>query len=61
MLIQEDLSLQEKLKILTAAAKYDVSCTSSGVERKGKAGSMGSASEMGIAIVFRRMDGVFLC
>lgn len=52
MLIQEDLSLQEKLKILTAAAKYDVSCTSSGVERKGKAGSMGSASEMGICHSF---------
>ena len=31
MLIQENLSVQEKLKILTDAAKYDVACTSSGV------------------------------
>ena len=52
MLIQDNLSVQEKLKILTAAAKYDVSCTSSGVNRKGKAGSMGNASEMGICHSF---------
>ena len=38
MLIQENLSVQEKLKILTDAAKYDVACTSSGVRRKGKGG-----------------------
>ena len=34
MLIQENLTIDEKLKILTDAAKYDVACTSSGVERK---------------------------
>lgn len=45
MLIQENLSVQEKLKILTDAAKYDVACTSSGVRRKGKAGSIGNTSE----------------
>ena len=33
--IQEKLSIYEKLQILTDAAKYDVACTSSGVERKG--------------------------
>ena len=44
MLIQENLSVQDKLKILTDAAKYDVACTSSGVKRKGKAGSIGKAS-----------------
>ena len=37
MLIQENLSIQEKLRILTAAAKYDGSCTSSGVGRKRRA------------------------
>lgn len=52
MLIQENLSMQEKLRILTDAAKYDVACTSSGVERRGKAGSLGSASEMGICHSF---------
>ena len=52
MLIQENLSIQEKLRILTDAAKYDVSCTSSGVGRKGKKGSLGSASEAGICHSF---------
>lgn len=52
MLIQNHLSIQEKLKILTAAAKYDVSCTSSGVGRKGKSGHVGSTSEMGICHSF---------
>ena len=41
MLIQENLSIQEKLAILTDAAKYDVSCTSSGVSRRGRQGSLG--------------------
>ena len=37
-----------KLKILTDAAKYDVSCSSSGHERRGKDGHIGSAAAMGI-------------
>ena len=37
-----------KLKILADSAKYDVSCSSSGVERKGQKGKLGSASEAGI-------------
>lgn len=48
MVIQENLGIQEKLKILTGAARYDAACTSSGVRRKGKAGSLGSTSEAGI-------------
>lgn len=36
-----------KLKILADAAKYDVACTSSGVTRGGKKGSIGSASPAG--------------
>lgn len=52
MLIQENLSIQEKLKILTDAAKYDVACTSSGVQRRGKAGSIGNTSEAGICHSF---------
>ena len=46
-MLQMDQAL-EKLRILADSAKYDVSCSSSGVERKGKAGQMGSASEAGI-------------
>ena len=30
------MTVEEKLTILTDAAKYDVACTSSGVERRGK-------------------------
>ena len=52
MLIQENLSIQEKLRILSDAAKYDVSCTSSGVERRGKSGSLGNAAACGICHSF---------
>ena len=33
--IQTEMTLYEKLEILSDAAKYDVACTSSGVDRKG--------------------------
>ncbi|MBQ9699015.1 MAG: putative DNA modification/repair radical SAM protein [Lachnospiraceae bacterium] len=41
-----------KLKILTDAAKYDVACTSSGVERKGNGRDMGNAAAAGICHAF---------
>lgn len=41
-------SIMEKLKILTDAAKYDVSCSSSGHERRGQDGHLGSSAAMGI-------------
>lgn len=41
-----------KLKILTDAAKYDVSCTSSGVERKGNGRDMGNSAAAGICHAF---------
>ena len=37
MIIQESMTLKRKLEILSDAAKYDVACTSSGVDRKGDA------------------------
>ena len=52
MEITAGLSLAEKLKILSDAAKYDVACTSSGVERRGEKGTMGSASAAGICHSF---------
>lgn len=52
MLVQEGLSIEEKLKILTDAAKYDVACTSSGVDRRGKAGSLGNSIASGICHSF---------
>ena len=42
------MELQSKLKILSDAAKYDVSCSSSGSNRKNKAGGIGNAAESGI-------------
>ena len=38
----------EKLKVLADAAKYDVSCSSSGSNRKNKKGGLGDASPAGI-------------
>ena len=46
------MELLEKLKILSAAAKFDVACTSSGVDRSGKRGSLGSAAACGICHTF---------
>ena len=46
------MDVQEKLKILTEGAKYDVACTSSGVDRKGKRGRVGSAVACGICHSF---------
>lgn len=42
----------DKLKILTDAAKYDVACTSSGVNKKAAPGSIGNASAAGICHSF---------
>jgi putative DNA modification/repair radical SAM protein len=52
MLIQEELSVKKKLEILSDAAKYDVACTSSGVNRKGKAGTLGNTAVSGICHSF---------
>lgn len=52
MLIQEEMNLEEKLKILADAAKYDVACTSSGVERRGKKGFIGNTASGGICHSF---------
>lgn len=42
----------DKLTILADAAKYDVACTSSGVDRDGEKGALGSASSCGICHSF---------
>ena len=46
------MDMAQKLKILTDGAKYDVACTSSGVNRKGVRGKVGSASACGICHSF---------
>ncbi|WP_455617174.1 putative DNA modification/repair radical SAM protein [Eisenbergiella sp.] len=46
------MSIMDKLGILTDAAKYDVACTSSGNERKGDGTGMGNAIKAGICHSF---------
>lgn len=46
------MNVFDKLKILTDAAKYDVACTSSGVNKKPAAGGIGSAAASGICHSF---------
>lgn len=51
-LSQNTMSIKEKLGILSDAAKYDVACTSSGVDRKGNGRNMGNALASGICHSF---------
>lgn len=44
--------MEEKLAILSDAAKYDVACTSSGVDRKGEKGKLGNSVAAGICHSF---------
>lgn len=46
------MEINEKLRILSGAAKYDVSCSSSGSNRKSKKGDLGSTSSSGICHSF---------
>lgn len=50
--IREEMSVMEKLRILSDAAKYDVSCSSSGVERKGDGTGIGNTLAGGICHSF---------
>lgn len=50
--IATEMSLMEKLEILSDAAKYDVACTSSGSERKGDGKGIGNAVKAGICHSF---------
>ena len=52
MNIQQNMSLMEKLSILADAAKYDVACTSSGVDRRGKKDGIGNSVAAGICHSF---------
>lgn len=52
MYLEEHMGIFDKLKILTDAAKYDVACTSSGIDRKGSNKGMGNAAACGICHSF---------
>ena len=47
-----EMTLMEKLEILSDAAKYDVACTSSGVDRKGNGKGIGNCISGGICHSF---------
>ena len=47
-----NIDVFDKLTILSDSAKYDVACTSSGVDRGGKLGTIGSAAKAGICHSF---------
>lgn len=46
------MEISDKLRILSSAAKYDVSCSSSGSNRSSKKGNIGSVSSSGICHTF---------
>ena len=52
MVIRESMDLMEKLSILSDAAKYDVACTSSGVNRNGDGKGIGNSVAAGICHSF---------
>ncbi len=52
MEIAKDMDLYQKLEILSDAAKYDVACTSSGIDRKGSGKGMGNCTAAGICHSF---------
>lgn len=52
MNIMQNMTISEKLAILTDAAKYDVACTSSGVDRSNNGQGMGDAHACGICHTF---------
>lgn len=50
--LSTEMTLMEKLQILTDAAKYDVACTSSGIDRSGDGTGMGNTKLAGICHSF---------
>ena len=60
-LSSQTLSLSEKLNLLADAAKYDVACTSSGVNRAGKQGHLAIRSPAVSVTAFLPTDAVSLC
>ncbi len=52
MITRESMTLMEKLQILADAAKYDVACTSSGIDRKSGGQGIGNSIAAGICHSF---------
>ena len=60
MIIKENMSIMEKLEILSDAAKYDVSCSSSGVECNNNGSGIGNSKACGICHSFSADGRYFL-
>lgn len=60
MKVNFSLSLEEKLQILSDAAKYDVACTSSGSDRRGKKAVWGTPVLQVSVTALPQTEGVFL-
>lgn len=52
LMTEQDMPLMDKLAVLTDSAKYDVACTSSGVDRRGNGKSIGNCVASGICHSF---------
>lgn len=52
LMTERDMPLMDKLAVLTDSAKYDVACTSSGVDRRGNGKSIGNCVAAGICHSF---------
>lgn len=50
--VMEEMTISDKLQILSDAAKYDVACTSSGSDRRGVKGMLGNACPAGVCHSF---------
>ena len=61
MELQQSISIADKLKILTDAAKYDVACTSSGTQRTNDGTGIGSCAQAGICHSFSAEGDVSPC
>ncbi len=48
--IQTEMSIMDKLNILADAAKYDVSCSSSGSSRRGDGKGIGNTVKAGLCL-----------
>ena len=57
MVIQESMTVMEKLGILADAAKYDVACTSSGTAKKGTGQGSETAFQQASATALQETEG----
>ena len=59
--IQLNYTLEEKLSILSDAAKYDVACTSSGADRRGQRACLAIPVRLVSAMLLLRMADAYHC